>query len=84
MRRTCGVVAVGTLVLAQLAHAQTGRISGTVTTADGARPVAAAQVVVSGTTTGATTRDDGRYTITVQPGTYTVRIVAPTGSITIC
>ncbi len=75
MRRTFCVVAVGTFALAHLAHAQTGRISGTVTTVEGARPVVGAQVVVAGTTTGSVTRDDGRYTITVQPGTYTVRVI---------
>ena len=75
MRRTVLVVPIATLVLGQLLHAQTGRISGSVTSADGARPIVGAQVVVSGTTTGAVTRDDGRYSITVQPGTYTVRAI---------
>jgi iron complex outermembrane receptor protein len=75
MRQTFCVVAVGTLGLAHLAHAQTGRISGAVTTAEGARPVVGAQVIVAGTTTGSVTRDDGRYVITVQPGTYTVRVI---------
>ena len=75
MRRTYLVVPIATLVLSHLAQAQTGRITGTVTSAEGARPVVGAQVVVSGTTTGAATREDGRYTITVQPGTYTVRAI---------
>jgi TonB-linked SusC/RagA family outer membrane protein len=75
MRRTFLVVSIATLAIAQVAGAQTGRITGTVTSADGARPIAGAQVVVVGTTTGAATRDDGRYTITVQPGTYVVRAI---------
>jgi iron complex outermembrane receptor protein len=62
-------------VSAHTAHAQTGRITGAVTSADGARPIVGAQVVVSGTTTGAVTRDDGRYTITIRPGAYTVRAI---------
>jgi TonB-linked SusC/RagA family outer membrane protein len=73
MRRTYLVVPIVTLVLSHLAHAQTGRIVGTVTSTDGVRPVPGVQIVVSGTTTGGMTRDDGRYTVTVQPGTYTVR-----------
>ena len=52
---------------------QAGRITGTVTAVDGARPVADARVVVVGTTLGAVTTDDGRYSIAVDPGTYTVR-----------
>jgi len=35
--------------------------------------ITAAHVVVVGTSIGADTRDDGRYTIVVPPGTYTVR-----------
>ena len=53
--------------------AQTGSITGTVTSAEGGTPIAGARVVVAGTTIGAMTRDDGGYTISVQPGTYTLR-----------
>jgi iron complex outermembrane receptor protein len=55
------------------ALAQEGRITGTVTSAEGARPIADASVVVVGTTLGARTTEDGRYSIVVDPGTYTVR-----------
>jgi iron complex outermembrane receptor protein len=55
------------------ALAQEGRITGTVISAEGARPVGNANVVVVGTTLGARTTDDGRYSIVVNPGTYTVR-----------
>ena len=73
MWRTAFVVLTATVVVGAPVLAQTGRITGKVTSAEGARPIPGAQVVVAGTTTGAVTRDDGRYTITVQPGRYTVR-----------
>jgi TonB-linked SusC/RagA family outer membrane protein len=72
--RCVGVVSVvAALFVSSPVFAQTGSITGTVTSAEGATPVAGAQVVVVGTGRGALTRDDGRYTITLQPGTYTVR-----------
>ncbi|MEP6621498.1 MAG: TonB-dependent receptor plug domain-containing protein, partial [bacterium] len=55
------------------ALAQTGTITGKVTAVDGGQPIANAQVSVVGTTAGALTRDDGRFTIAVRPGTYSVR-----------
>ena len=55
--------------------AQTGRITGTVTTAEGNQPVTAAQVVVVGTRLGAATGENGRYTLSVQPGTYRLRVI---------
>src|SRR5688572_2768318 len=75
MRRTVYVIPLATVLAAHVALAQTGRITGTVTSAEGARPVPGAQVVVAGTTAGAVTRDDGTYSITVQPGAYTVRAI---------
>ena len=75
MRRTVLVSLIATAVIGTSALAQTGRITGTVTSAEGAKPVSGAQVVIVGTTTGAVTRDDGRYTITANPGTYTVRAI---------
>ena len=75
MRRTVSVIPLATVLAAHVALAQTGRITGTVTSAEGARPVPGAQVVAAGTTAGAVTRDDGTYSITVQPGTYTVRAI---------
>lgn len=56
------------------ALAQTGSISGSVMSVEGARPVAGAQVQVVGAGAGALTRDDGRYSIALSPGTYTVRV----------
>ncbi len=52
--------------------AQAGRIVGLVRSKDGT-PVVGARVLVTGTTAGALTGDDGRYSITVNPGTYTMR-----------
>lgn len=53
--------------------AQAGRITGAVTSAEGARPIANVHVVVVGTRLGTVTGDDGRYNIAADPGTYTVR-----------
>ena len=69
---TLAVAAFGASVPA-LALAQAGRITGTVTTAGGAQPVIAAQIVVVGTQLGAATREDGRYSISVPAGTYKLR-----------
>jgi outer membrane receptor protein involved in Fe transport len=55
------------------ATAQTGTVTGKVTTADG-KPLAYANVVLVGTTMGAMTLPDGKFTITaVPPRTYTVK-----------
>jgi TonB-dependent starch-binding outer membrane protein SusC len=66
-----GVIA--TVFASGSALAQSGTITGTVTSADAGMTITAAHVVVVGTSIGADTRDDGRYTIVVPPGTYTVR-----------
>ena len=64
---------IATLMASTPSHAQTGRIAGRVTGADGS-PVAGAQVRVLGSNLGTLTRDDGRYAIgSVPAGTYTVR-----------
>ena len=56
-----------------IASAQTGSVTGKVTKADGS-PLGYANVIIVGTTMGAMTLADGKYTITaVPPGTYTVR-----------
>lgn len=69
-----GLVSVIATVLASgSALAQTGTITGRVTSAEGAAPVPGVHVVVSRTGIGADTRDDGRFTVAAQPGTYIVR-----------
>ena len=68
-------VSLGLTLLASAsaqAQPQTGRIAGSVTSTDGAQPIENAQVVIPGTTIGTLTREDGRYSLTVAPGTYTV------------
>ena len=50
----------------------TGKIRGTVTSADG-QPLAGANVIVDGTTKGAATDGEGKYTIlNVEAGSYSV------------
>jgi hypothetical protein len=54
--------------------AQTGRISGAVTDAESGDPLPGVNIVIEGTTQGATTNAEGRYAIlNVSPGTYTVQ-----------
>ncbi|WP_028566843.1 SusC/RagA family TonB-linked outer membrane protein [Salisaeta longa] len=55
------------------AHAQSGTISGVVTEAEGGAPLPGANVVVVGTTNGASTNAEGRYSFSVAPGTYTLQ-----------
>ena len=70
-----GVVALfAALCVSEPALAQTGRISGTVRSTDGGVIVAAeVEVVVAGPKKVTVTRDDGRFSISVEPGTYSVR-----------
>ncbi len=77
VRRTCRAVSSALLLLlfASVAEAQTGRITGIVTDSSQRFPVNGVAVSIPGTGRGATTGDDGRYTITaVPPGTYTVEV----------
>lgn len=54
-------------------NAQSGRIVGTITDADDGEPLIGVNVVIQGTTQGATTNIDGRYRmLNVRPGTYTL------------
>jgi len=62
------------LVTASSVLAQTGIITGVVTAGDAGTPLAGVQLRVVGTNAGGLTRDDGRYTIAVATGTYTVRV----------
>ncbi|WP_397547988.1 carboxypeptidase-like regulatory domain-containing protein [Rhodothermus marinus] len=69
---------LGTLLLVGLwttgAWAQTGKITGRVVDANTGEPLPGVNVVIDGTTMGATTDIDGYYTIiNVRPGTYTLR-----------
>lgn len=55
------------------AAGESGRVTGRVTAAEGAEPVAGAQVTAVGTRFGAVTRDDGTYTIVLPAGSYRIR-----------
>lgn len=58
-----------------LAHAQsTGTLSGTVLDTDSNQPLPGANVSLVGTTTGTITDNDGRYTLTLNAGTYEVQV----------
>lgn len=61
------------LAVAGQASAQEATITGQVIDAAGLQPVAGAQVFVVGTARGVLTDEDGRYTLRVPAGTYTVR-----------
>jgi iron complex outermembrane receptor protein len=73
-RVLCSIAAI--LVLAAPTKsllAQTGTITGMVTDAGTGAPVTGATVQIVGTALGVFSGADGRYTIQVQPGVYTVR-----------
>ena len=75
VRRTRVVrYAIAMLVVAAVpVLAQNGRVVGTVTDSTAGQPLEGVQVLLVGSTLGATTQADGRYTIAnVPPGTYTV------------
>ncbi len=68
------VALLGLLFLATPAFAQTGKIAGTVTDAATGQTLPGASVAVVGTSYGAATDGEGRYTIIgVRPGTYRLR-----------
>ena len=68
-----GLIVLLGLFPVSMALAQTGKIAGTVTTADG-EPLPGVNVILDGTTQGTSTDADGFYTIiNVRPGTYDVR-----------
>ncbi|MES2178185.1 MAG: SusC/RagA family TonB-linked outer membrane protein [Gemmatimonadota bacterium] len=73
MLRTVFTGIVSTIVAGAPLIAQTGTIAGRVTSAESGGPIAQVQVSVVGAGAGAVTRDDGRYTIAVRPGSYTMR-----------
>ncbi|WKZ66006.1 MAG: carboxypeptidase-like regulatory domain-containing protein [Flavobacteriales bacterium] len=64
------------LILALTAAAQKGTVSGTITALEGgkAQPMPFVNVLLKGTTTGATTDLDGRFSLQAEPGTYTLQV----------
>ena len=77
-RWTFQLAVLGWLLLPALAFAQeggTGRIAGRVVDASSGRPLAGARIAIQGTTQGASTNAEGRYTIAgVQPGAHTLAV----------
>ena len=74
---TCGLVALALPMAASRAQqpAGTGRIAGTVTSAESGEPVQGATISIVGTRFGAITATGGRYTISpLTPGLYRVRL----------
>ena len=71
MWRTGVVALFAALCVGEPALAQT-RITGTVRANDGSGPIAGAEVTIVGTKRGAITREDGRYTIAADAGTFQV------------
>ena len=71
MWRTGVAALFATLCASDPLLAQT-RITGAVRASDGSGPIVGAEVTLTGTKRGAITREDGRYTIAVDAGTYQV------------
>ena len=69
MRRVGVVSLIAALAASSPVFAQTGTVSGTITSTDDGRPLSSVQVRLVGTTTGAITNDNGRYSFAAQPGT---------------
>ena len=73
--RTSSVTTKAFLLLATVAavaRAQTGRITGTVADSSAGFPLSGVSITIVGSNAGASTTAEGRYTLTVQPGTYTI------------
>ncbi len=69
MRRSLLVSAVATVFASGALLAQTGTVSGRVTSAGDGNPVPGVTILIPGTSAGALTKDDGRYSLTVNAGT---------------
>src|SRR2546423_5545047 len=67
------IAAVVTLMAAAPVFAQTGKIKGAVTAAEGGQPIADGQVR-AGIGNGALTRPDGRYSLRGAPGNASLRV----------
>ena len=70
------VLAILALAAPLPALAQTGTVAGRVTDAASGAPIAGVTVQIVGTAMGVFSGADGRYTLQVQPGVYTVRAVS--------
>ncbi len=73
LKLVCLVWAATLLGNTGVAAQQNSTVSGTVVAAQGAAPLAGASVVIAGTARGVLTNAQGRYSLSVPPGTHTVR-----------
>src|SRR5688500_19874967 len=75
MRARCGLLVTTLLILAAAPLSAQGRtVRGTVSDSGSRTPIAGANVVVRGTTIGASTGSDGRFTLAVPAGGDTVLV----------
>lgn len=64
------LIIIAFLTISTSIYAQTGTINGTIT--ENGEPLIGATVLIVGTSSGATTDFDGKYSMSVDPGTYTI------------
>ncbi|MDY0198019.1 MAG: TonB-dependent receptor [Tenuifilaceae bacterium] len=81
MKRLCVFLASVVFVGINFLQAQNVQVTGTVTSAEDGMPIPGASVMIKGTTTGAATNIDGKYTITV-PETATTLVFQSIGMTT--
>ena len=68
------LLVVALLLIATITFAQKGKIRGQVIDASNGEPLFGATALIKGTTNGNITDFDGKFSIDVEPGTYTVVI----------
>ncbi|AHG93133.1 TonB-dependent outer membrane protein, SusC/RagA (plasmid) [Gemmatirosa kalamazoonensis] len=71
----CGLAGLSLFSTSSLrAQGTTGRVTGVVTSKESGQPIQGASVAIVGTRFGALTNDQGRYTVSLVPGLYKVRV----------
>lgn len=70
------LLVLATLLFSTVTAAQKGTVAGTITSNEAGtiQPMPFVNVVIKGTTTGATTDLDGKYSFSADPGTYTLQV----------
>jgi outer membrane receptor protein involved in Fe transport len=75
---TIGLALALILVQAALSQVTTGTVSGTVLDSQTGRPIAGASIAINGQSSNQNVSgSDGRFTLSMSPGTYTLRFTAP-------
>lgn len=72
MKKNISLLLLTLLICVGFAKAQEGTLAGTIMDGEFVEPMAFANVLIKGTTTGTTSDFDGKYTIDLDPGTYTI------------